>query len=69
MGRVTPCIELLLLLVEMRLRDMTVEGMRLGERLEVLVVRRRELCWVEFPEAEEVEQADPPPLSGRGPTC
>lgn len=65
MGRVTPCMELLML-GEMRLSDMTVEGMRLGERLEVLVVIRRELCWVKFP---EVEEAGPPPLSGRGPTC
>lgn len=68
MGSVTPCMELLML-GEMRLSDMTVEGMRLGERLEVLVVSRRELCWLEFPEVEEVEEAGPPPLSGRGLTC
>lgn len=48
---------------------MTVDGMRLGERLDVLVVSRRELSWVEFPEVEAAEEEGPPPLSGRGPIC
>lgn len=39
MGTVMPCMELLV--GEIWLSDITVEGMRLGERLEVLVVRRR----------------------------
>lgn len=34
------------------LRESTAEGMRLGERLEVLVARRRGLCWV-WPEPTE----------------
>lgn len=52
MGRVMPCKELLA--GEIWLSDITVEGMRHGERL---VVRRRELCCVEFPDVEGVDAA------------
>lgn len=55
MGRVMPCKELLA--GEIWLSDITVEGMRHGERLEVLVVRRRELCWAEFPDVLGVDAA------------
>lgn len=69
MGRVMPCKELLA--GEIWLSDITVEGMRHGERL---VVRRRELCCTEFPDVEGVDAAGlalplPLPLvllSGRG---
>lgn len=63
-----PCKELLA--GEIWLSDITVEGMRLGERLDVLVLRRRELCWVELLEVvgvDEVGLALPLALlSGRG---
>lgn len=39
------------------LSDITVEGMRLGERLHVLVARRRELCWVKLPYGVGVDAA------------
>lgn len=68
MGRVMPCKELLA--GEIWLSDITVEGMRHGERLDVLVVRRRELCCAEFPDVEGVDAAGLalplPLLSGRG---
>lgn len=63
-----PCKELLV--GEIWLSDITVEGMRHGERLDVLVVKRRELCWAELPDVEGVGTvglAVPlAPLSGRG---
>lgn len=52
MGRVMPCKELLA--GEIWLSDITVEGMRHGERL---VVRRRELCCAELPDVEGVDAA------------
>lgn len=55
MGRVMPCKELLV--GEIWLRDITVEGMRLGERLDVLVARRSELCWAELLDVEGVDAA------------
>lgn len=68
MGRVMPCKELLA--GEIWLSDITVEGMRHGERLDVLVVRRRELCWAEFPDVVGVDAAGLAlplaQLSGRG---
>lgn len=64
MGRVMPCKELLV--GEIWLSDITVEGMRHGERLNVLVARRRELCWAELPDVVGVEAAGLALLSGRG---
>lgn len=67
MGRVMPCEELLA--GEMWLSDITVEGMRLGERLDVLVVSRRELCWAVLLDVVGVDAADGlllTLLSGRG---
>lgn len=61
MGRVTPCEELLL--AEIWLSDITVEGMRLGERL--VVARRSEPCWGQLPDVVGVDPAGPA-LSGRG---
>lgn len=55
MGRVMPCKELLA--GEIWLSDITVEGMRHGERLDVLEARRRELCWAELPEVVGVDVA------------
>lgn len=43
--------------------DITVEGMRLGERLDVFVARRREPCWVEVLEVVGLDAAGLP--SGR----
>lgn len=45
MVRVMPCVEVLV--GETWLSDITVEGMRLGERLHVLAARR-EPCWAEL---------------------
>lgn len=64
MGRVMPCRELLA--GEIWLRDITVEGMRHGERLDVLVVRRRELCCAELPDKGGVDAAGLAWVSGRG---
>lgn len=50
-----PCKEPLL--GEIWLSDITVEGMRHGERLDVLVARRRELCWAELPVVVGVDAA------------
>lgn len=55
MGRVMPCKELLA--GEIWLSDITVEGMRHGERLDVLVARRRVLCWAELPDVVGVDAA------------
>lgn len=46
MGRVMPCKELLA--GEIWLSDITVEGMRLGDRLDVFAARRSEVCWAEL---------------------
>lgn len=61
-----PCKELLA--VEIWLSDITVEGMRHGERLDVLVARRRELCWAELLDVVGVDAAGLALalLSGRG---
>lgn len=53
MGRVMPCRELLG--GDSWLSESTVEGMRQGDRLEVLVARRRALCWVGMLEVEAVD--------------
>lgn len=42
---------------EIWLSDITVEGMRHGERLNVLVARRTELCWVELLDVVGVDAA------------
>ena len=59
-----------LLAGEIWVSDITVEGMRLGERLEVLAARRRELCWAEPLDVVGVDAAGLTPplalLSGRG---
>lgn len=55
MGRVMPWEEPLV--GEIWLSDITVEGMRLGERLDVLAARRRELCWAEPLDVVEVDAA------------
>lgn len=54
-GRVMPCKELLA--GDSWLRDITVEGMRLGERLDVFAARRRELCWAELQDVVGVDAA------------
>lgn len=46
-----------LLAGEIWFSDITVEGMRLGERLVVLVGRRRELCWAELLDVVGVDVA------------
>lgn len=51
MGRVMPCKELLV--GEIWLSDITVEGMRHGERLDV--ARRREPCWAELLDVEGMD--------------
>lgn len=43
--------------VEVWLSDITVEGMRLGERLDVFAARRRELCWAKPPGVVGVDTA------------
>ena len=48
MGRVMPCEEPLA--GEIWLSDITVEGMRLGERLVVFAARRRAPCWAGPPD-------------------
>lgn len=58
MGRVMPCRGLAA--EDIWLSDITVEGMRLGERLDVLVTRRRELCRAEPPELVGVDAAGLP---------
>lgn len=50
-----PCKELLE--GEIWLSDITVEGMRHGERLDVLVARRREPCWAKLLDVLGVEAA------------
>lgn len=64
MGRVMPCEELLV--AEIWLRDIIVDGMRLGERLDV--ARRSEPCWVELLDVVGVDPAglSLPRLSGSG---
>ena len=63
MGTVMPCRELLVGLSW--LSDITVEGMRQGDRLDVLV-RRRAFCWAGLPDAAASDSAAPLLPSGSG---
>lgn len=60
MATVMPCKELLT--GETWVWDMTVEGMRQGERLAVTVERGRGLCWAAPPEGVAVDAAGLAPL-------